>query len=116
MDGVADERDRMAYVARGEFHSDESERNDDGRAENAGHAPRMQRSLQMSVRVRVAIVSGAVSVRVHVSDFNRIRSRMHTLLLESLMKWRGVPEAGASGLWRNRGVARWIVQITYCVD
>jgi hypothetical protein len=41
----------------------------------------MQRSLQMSVRVRVAIVSGAVSVRVHVSDFNHIRGRMHTLLL-----------------------------------
>jgi hypothetical protein len=41
----------------------------------------MQRSLQVNVRVRVAIVSGAVSMRVHVSDFNHIRSRMHTLLL-----------------------------------
>jgi hypothetical protein len=41
----------------------------------------------MSVRVRVAIVPGAMSVRVHVSDFNHIRSRMHTLLLAG---WRSL--------------------------
>ena len=41
MDSVADESDRMAYVASGEFDGNESEGDNNGRAENAGHAPRM---------------------------------------------------------------------------
>ena len=46
----------------------------------------------------MSLVSDAVSVRVHVSNFNHIGGCMHTLLLYVPMKWRAVPEAGASGL------------------
>jgi hypothetical protein len=53
-------------------------------------------------------MSSAVSVRVHVSDFNHIRGRVHTLLPAASMKWLGVPEAGASGLRRN---CRWLLEL-----